>query len=110
MARTPKRTAEQIEQLLGGYTESGLSRRQYCEQQGITVATFDYYRHRQRKPQRGPATSSPLVRVKIANNAGVEKQELQSFTLVLAKGRRIESRWDYNDHALARLIRIVEAA
>ena len=38
-----KRTAEEVERMLKGYEESGLSRQQYCRREGIAVTTLDYY-------------------------------------------------------------------
>ena len=110
MARPTTRTPEEIKRLLIGYEQSGLSRRQYCEQQGIAVTTFDYYRHRQLKRQASPPLSSPLVRVQVGNTIATENPEPRSFTVVLANSRRIESTWSYSEQDLARLIRIVEAA
>ena len=105
MARTSTWTPEQIERLVTGYQQSGLTRRQYCAQQGMAVATLDYYRLRRRK-----APTSPLVRVKLADCPPPQPEQPKGFTLVLAKGRRIETTWHCNEQDLARLIRIVEAA
>ena len=41
LQRTSRRTPAEVERLLGGYEQSGLSRRQYCQLQGITVMTLD---------------------------------------------------------------------
>jgi len=42
--------AKEIEQLIAGFEQSGLGR-EYCEQQKITLTSFDYYRQR-RLPSR----------------------------------------------------------
>ena len=112
MARTSQRTPAEIEQLLIGYEQSGLSRRQYCEKQGIAVTTFDYYRQRRLKESRGRQMASPLVRVKLSASAPLHQHQVQpeGFTVVLTKGRRIESKWCFNEQDLARLIRVLEAA
>ena len=112
MARTSTRTPEEIEQLVAGYKQSGLSRQQYCEQQGISVATLDYYRHRQRKGPRVTQKPSSLVRVKLKAGASLDKHKSKSFTVALANGRRIEieNNTSIVEQDLARLIRIVEAA
>ena len=110
MARPSTRTPEEINQLLSGYLQSGLSRRQYCEQQGIAVTSLDYYRHRQRKAPRTPRKATPLVRVKLNNSAPSDPRLHNDFTVVLSQGRRIESNWSYTEQDLARLIRTVEAA
>ena len=112
MARTSKRTPEEIEQLVAGYKQSGLSRQQYCEQQGISVATLVYYRHRQLKGPRVTQKPSSLVRVKLKAGVSVDKHKAKSFTVALANGRRIEieNNTSIVEQDLARLIRIVEAA
>ncbi len=58
--------------------QSGLGRKQFCEQRGITLTTFDYWRHRlQGKPR--------LLKVKVAAS-----EPMGQFVLMLANGRRIE--------------------
>ena len=122
MARTSTRTPEEIGQLLRSYERSGLSRRQYCEKQGIAVTTLDYYRRRQRKDKdkdkdkqpRAQQETAALVRVKLASSAPLAQPKHQGqpegFTVVLAEGRRIEGMWNFNEQDLARLIRVLEAA
>jgi hypothetical protein len=107
MARTPKRSEQDIARLLKGYNESGLTRRQYCSQQGIPVTTFDYYRHR-REHQKPPHTSTSLVKVDLIDANATKPC---AFTIALAKGRSIKgNHWNFADADLTRLIRIVETA
>lgn len=116
MAAKSGRSEQEIEQLISGFKTSGLTRRQYCEQQGIAVTTFDYYRRSRRdgkqQRQRG---SMPLVKVELTKGKPAvewtaQHADASGFTLVLANSRRIESGWQYAEQELARLIRIVEAA
>jgi hypothetical protein len=100
-----KRTAEEIERLLQGYEDSGLSRQQYCQQEGIPVTTFDYNRLRSRRKTATQRTAG-LVKVKLK---AAPAQAQSVFTLTLANGRRIDSTWAFRDVDLARLIRIAEA-
>ena len=104
-----KRTAEEIQQLLKGYEESGLSRRQYCQREGIPVTTLDYYRQRStpKAGARRKVAAAGLVKVRLEATAAPAPSV---FTLTLANGRRIASGWDFSDADLARLIRIAEAA
>jgi hypothetical protein len=101
-----KRTAEEVEQLLKGCKESGLSRREFCRREGIPVTTLDYYRGRSTRKAAAQRQVAGLVKVKLeaapANLPGF-------FTLTLANGRRIESAWSFSDSDLTRLIRIAEA-
>lgn len=93
-----RRSAEEIEELVKGYRDSGTTRSEYCRRVGIAVGTLDNYRRRQSQGRR-------LVRVSLerAAAAGI------GFTLVLGNGRRIESGWKFGDAELARLIRVAEA-
>jgi DNA-binding CsgD family transcriptional regulator len=103
-----KRTAEEVERLVKGYEESGLSRQEYCQREGIAVTTLDYYRQRSTRKAAAErrVAASKLVKVKL-EAAPIEAQSV--FSLVLANGRRIESAWNFIDVDLARLIRIAEA-
>ena len=101
-----KRTAEEIERLVKGYEESGLSRREYCEREGMQVTTFDYYRQRTTRKAAAKRRAAGLVKVNV-EVAPVEAPSV--FRLMLANGRRIESAWNFNEADLTRLIRIAEA-
>ena len=113
MARASNRSEQEIQRLLKGYAQSGLTRRHYCEQQGIPVTTFDYYRSSRRRPKQNKhRQSTPLVKVELAKPGGIGeplRRQADGFTLLLAGGRRIKSNWNYTEQELARLIRIVEA-
>jgi DNA-binding CsgD family transcriptional regulator len=104
-----RRTAEEVEQLLKGYEESGLSREAYCRREGIRLSTLDYYRQRdtRKAAAKRRAAAARMVEVQV-QPAAPESQP--GFTLLLANGRRIESAWTFNDTDLARLIRVIEAA
>lgn len=109
---------------MAGYEASGLTRRQYCQREGIPHTTFDYYQRRRRelreRQEITAASASPvrrpqqLLRVKLQNNqparAAAQEQKHSGFVLTLAKGRRIEAGWGCPEQDLAKLIRIVEAA
>jgi len=95
-----KRTREEIQSLVEGYRQGGLSRGEYCRQLGIATTTLDYYLRRY-----GPKTPR-FARVKISRQVA---EPASPFVLVLRNGRRIESAWSFRDADLARLIRIAEA-
>lgn len=46
MARDAGATREQVETFLAKYRQSGLTRREYCSQAGMTVYMLDYYQRR----------------------------------------------------------------
>ena len=92
-----QRTAEEIEQLLKGYRGRGeMTRRAYCESQGITLSGLDYYLRRYSKP--AARLAKVTVKPALAEPAA-------RFTLLLGNGRRIEC----GETELARLIRLAEA-
>ena len=96
MGQQTARAAE-MRKILGEYSRSGLSRREFCAKRGIALTTFDYWRwHLRSKPR--------LVEVEVTRAEAAP----QSFTLRLANGRSIESSWRFDEEELARLIRIAE--
>jgi len=97
MGKETQRSAE-MQRVREEYAASGLRRKQFCEQRGMSLTTFDYWRRELRVKRR-------MVKVKIAAS-----EPLGHFVLSLANGRRIESSWRFVDAELARLIRIVESA
>jgi hypothetical protein len=93
------------ERLVGDYERSGLTRRDYCERQGIAITTLDY--HQRRRRMKRAATNLVPVTVTAAPVRDVQDR---GFALVLNNGRRIESSWSFDEEELARLIRIAGAA
>lgn len=95
MEKETQRSAE-MHQLIKDYEASGVSRREFCEQRGIPLTTFDYWRREHGKKPR-------MVKVEVADTeAGC------GFSLTLGNGRRIDSSWRFGDAELMRLIRIAE--
>ena len=95
----PTDRRSEMRQVVEEFLSSGLTRREFCNQRGIALTTFDYWRQQFRSKPR-------LVKVEVAQ----PEQAAQSFTLRLANGRSIESSWLFGDEELARLIRIAERA
>ena len=93
-------SSDEAHRLLEGYERSGLSQRAYCQQIGIPVSTFDYYRRRQAREKQ-----ATLLPVQVLNAA-----QRDGFTLILPNGRRIEGNWDFEDAGLVRLVQIAEQA
>jgi hypothetical protein len=77
-----KRTEEEVAELLQRYDNRGdVTRRAFCQSQGVAVSTLGYYLQRQATP------SVRLARVKITSDSATGAGR---FQLVLANGRRIE--------------------
>lgn len=97
-----RRSEGEIATLIAGYESSGLTRRQYCQREGVAVTTLDYYRQKRikRQPRRFAA-----VRL-----APVETKTAPVMALLLVNGRRIEVSGDFAETELARLVRVAEEA
>ena len=98
---THPQTTKDIQDILSAYKRSGLTRRQFCAEAGIPLTTLDYYQRRHAKLRQ----QSGLVPVTILPTAAPNSP---GFTLVLHNGRKIESRWDFPESALLRLVKTLE--
>ena len=77
-----KRTEEEVAELLRRYEDRGnVTRRAFCESEGVGVSTLGYYLRRQ------TTSSVRLTRVKVSSESA---SEAGRFQLVLTNGRRIE--------------------
>ena len=104
MGKETERSAE-MRRVLEEYAAGGLSRREFCQQRGIALTTFDYWRRVHALKPRKPVRRPRLVAVKVA-----PAEPAADFRLSLGNGRRIECSWRFADAELARLIRIAENA
>jgi hypothetical protein len=104
MGKETERSAE-MRQVLEEYAASGLKRREFCQQRGITLTTFDYWRREHAVKLPKPERRQRMVAVKVVN-----PEPAPYFIVSLANGRRIECSWRFADAQLARLIRIAENA
>ena len=94
-----------MRRVLEEYAASGLKRREFCEQRGIALTTFDYWRREHAAKPRRQQPRPRLVAVKLSSS-----DPAPHFALSLRNGRRIECSWRFADAELARLIRIAESA
>ena len=95
-----RRSEAEIAALVTGYEGSGLTRQEYCQREGIGLATLDYYRQ-----QRPKAGRRGLIRVRLA-----APKKTSVLALVLVNGRRIEVSGEVVEAELARLVRVAEQA
>jgi hypothetical protein len=104
MGKETKRSGE-MRRMLEEYAASGLRRREFCQQRGMALTTFDYWRreHAVKAPKQERRPRMVSVKVERAEPA-------PGFTLSLANGRRIDCSWRFADAELVRLIRITESA
>ena len=97
MGKETQRSVE-MRGIVEEYKTSGVTRREFCQQRGISLTTFDYWR-------RAHGAKPRMVKVEVA-----APEASGNFTLSLANGRRIESSFQFSDAELIRLIRIAESA
>jgi hypothetical protein len=93
------RSKQEIRSIISGFAQSGMTRREYCAKHNIGIATLDYWRRVEKK------SNPKLVEVAIET----QPQPTDSFALVLANGRRIESSWKFTAADLTRLIHVAES-
>ena len=91
------RSKQAIRRIVEGFASSGKTRREYCQEHGISISTLDYWRRKH-------TSKAKLMEVAIE-----PQQAGPGFALVLANGRRIESSWKFAEADLLRLIRAAEA-
>ena len=91
------RSKQTIRRIVEGFASSGKTRREYCQEHGISISTLDYWRRKH-------TSKAKLMEVAIE-----PRQAGPGFALVLANGQRIESSWKFAEADLLRLIRAAEA-
>jgi hypothetical protein len=93
------RSKQEIRGIVGGFAQSGMTRREYCAKHNIGIATLDYWRRVEKK------SHPKLVEVAIET----QPKPTDGFALVLANGRRIDSSWKFASTDLTRLIHVAES-
>ena len=91
--------SKEMRNIVAGFADSGMTRREYGAKHNIGIATLDYWRRVEKKSR------PKLVEVAIET----QPQASGGFALVLANGRRIESSWNFMSNDLEKLIRVAES-
>jgi hypothetical protein len=106
-----RRTRAEVVQLVAEFVDSGMRRSEFCRSQGLSLSTLDRHlrkRRWKRKKKSSPA-AGPLVAVELAiRKSPTEHESSCGLAVVLAGGRRIEVRRDFDTHALERLVSVLE--
>jgi hypothetical protein len=104
-----RRSRREINRLVVEFESSGLRQSEFCHKHGLAVSTLQRGLKRRRRKVSGQSEGNPLVEVKVARTkVGGSGPETCALEVVLAKGRRIEVRRDFDAETLARLIRTLE--
>jgi hypothetical protein len=104
-----RRGRQEIKRLVREFETSGLRQGEFCRKQDLALGTLKRGLRRRRMEVDGQSEGKRLVEVKMAgiqrNGSGPATCALE---VVLAEGRRIEVRRDFDAETLARLIRTIE--
>ena len=102
-----RRSRAEAGQLVAEYEASGLSRVEFCQKQGLSLATLARYRKRQ--TQDSPAAGERWVEVKeSAGRPALGIPASSGLAVVLPSGRRIEVGRGFHAHTLAQLLDVLE--
>ena len=104
-----RRSRREINRLVVEFESSGLRQSAFCHKHGLALSTLQRELKRRQREVGGQTEGNPLVEVKVARTkVDRSSPEACALEVVLAKGRRIEVRRNFDAETLARLIRIIE--
>ena len=102
-----RRSRAEAGQLVAEYEASGLSRVEFCQKQGLSLATLARYRKRQ--TQGSPAAGNRWVEVKECAGRPMQEDGASSgLAVALPSGHRIEIGRGCDAHTLALLLGVLE--
>jgi len=101
MSKRKKSGREYWRSVIEKWSSSGLSQRQFCEESGISLSTFCYWRRRLREDaETGPASRFIPVEIKPPRRGTA----LSCYEVRLESGARIRVPFDFESDSLVRLI------
>ena len=104
-----RRSRAEAAQLAAEYETSGLSRTDFCRQQGLSLATLARYRRRQAQASTVPAVR--WLEVEASRRSPAPDREAASgLAVTLPSGRRIEVARGFDTRTLAQLLAVLERA
>lgn len=109
-----RRSRVEAERLVMEFERSGLSRRAFCAQHGLSLPSLDQYRKRCRdvmsSSARTAASANRIVPVEIFDTGALAVESSRPLRVELANGRRIEVAPGFDASTLERLIAVLEKA
>ena len=115
--RRPRRSRAEVAQIVSSYSQSGLSRSQFCRQHGLSLSTLNRHcqhgRHRDalRSASMSRSLSAvelPLARVEFVEKSTTHIKRHDPLLVELAGGRRIAVSSGFDASTLTRLIAVLE--
>ena len=101
-----RRSRAEAGQLVAEYEASGLSRVEFCQKQGLSLATLARYRKRQ--AQGSPAAGNRWVEVKESTGRPGLDGGASGLAVALQSGRRIEVGRGFDARTLVQLLDVLE--
>ncbi len=104
-----RRGSQEIRRLVTEFEASGQRQVEFCNNHVLALSTLQRALKRRRREAGGQGECERLVEVKVARSRRHGSAESScALEVLLAKGRRIEVRRDFDAETLTRLIRTVE--
>jgi hypothetical protein len=114
-----RRSRVEAERLVLEFERSGLSRRAFCAQHGLSVPSLDQYRKHCRDVEAtsksghaaaAQAVANRILPVEFVDAGALPVESLRSLRVELANGRRIEVAPGFDASTLERLVVVLEKA
>ena len=104
-----RRSRTEVDQLVAEYEASGMRRQEFCAKHGLSLATLARYRKRRQRRTAERPSGSRLLRVELSSaKVDSDKAGGSELAVVLASGRRIEVRRDFDAATLRELVQALE--
>jgi hypothetical protein len=113
-----RRRGAEAERLVLEFQRSGLTRRDFCAEHGLSVGTLDNYRRRFgvgcKRPEKVAATAGRMLPVEFVNEDAATQSPASrnscSLSIELENGRRIDVGDGFDAPTLERLVLLLEKA
>lgn len=112
-----RRSRAEVAALAAGFEQSGLSRTEYCRQNGLSLATLNRHRRDARDRSdirsglvRHTAAAISLIPVDVVDSEPAHQNPHAALFIEFAGGRRIGVGAGFDAETLRRLIAVLEAA
>lgn len=104
-----RRSRAEAAQLVSAYETSGLGQIEFCQQQGLSLATLARYRKWQRQAQGEVAAENRWLAVEVSSvSATVGSGAASGLAIALPGGRRIEVGRSFDAPTLVQLLGVLE--
>lgn len=101
MANRKRNRSDYWRGVLEKWSASGFSQRRFCEERGISLSTFTYWRRRLRGENQ-VESQAPFIPVEIKPSQGSRRSS--HYEIRLEEGVRIRVPFDFESESLSRLI------